>query len=201
MGAKGYLYEKAGPLERLFYISFIPHNYWDVKLGQIEFEDCSYAPPKNAKLKVGADSQIGFYSALLESIKTDGNLRAWAGNLLIVASDPTEDMALATGFYLSTSLLRANPSAEICSLDLSMFFDVDRNRAPELVVIHNITSEATRERVQLCRDYIKWATRSALCVVCVGAANPLEVCYNLLRTPANMVLCGSHKVTNLQMEF
>lgn len=197
---KGFVYEKATALERMYWTRHIPQRYWNVKPENISFKGCAYKR-KDMQLKVPPEPQVEYFSQVMETIKTQQSIAEFAGQFLCVGSTPSEDLALSVGFLFATRLLQRNPSAEVSVIDLSGFYDVDRNIAPELTIIHNLTSDSTRERIQLARDYIKWALKYSFCVLCCSGRQPLEFSLDVLQIPANMVIYGEDEATNLQREY
>jgi len=201
MSNKGPLYDKGTEYERLFHINYIPYRYWKTEPKDVSFSAISYTPQAESKIRVPVDAQENYYASVLEEIRTHKNVKKFAGTFLCISSAPSEEHAMQAGFVLATSLIRTDVAANIGAIDLSLFNPVDKASAPDLVVIHNITCDSTRDRLQHARDYINWATRRAFCVLCTSGKNPLEMCYEVLRMPANMVLYSDERSAKRVLSF
>lgn len=201
MARRGPLYDNASEIERLYYINKIPFKYWKTKPNDISFTSMSYTASEDNKVKVTSQTQTQYYDSLLNCIKDHNNLHPFAGSFLCFSSTPSEEGSLSAGFVLAKSLIQRNVTSNIAVVDLSMFYQVERDKSYDLVILHNVISESTRDRIQVARDYVKWATRSSLCILCTAGKNPLEMCYDVLRLPANMVFFADDHPVKKSLDF
>ena len=202
MSKNGPLYDDAKDAnERLYFINKIPYKYWKSKHSDVSFSNMSYTHNEESKLRVTAAAQDDYYKSITTCIDETKNVRKFAGSFVCISSSPSEEHSMAAGVSLATHLIQKNPTATIGIVDLSLFYQVDRSQPHDIVIVHNVTSDSTRDRIQHARDYINWATRTALCVLCTSGRNPLEMCYEVLRMPANMVLFSDERSSKRTLNY
>ena len=162
------------PKHNQYYAAGIPWRFWKESPGSPEFKDVMWA---SGKVKV-ADQQKWYD-------------KVWEGKLytkpylILFASSPTDEVALAHTFQICKRIIRkpkvdgkprriqiqvAGPEAE----------SVDKhNEGCEVFVLHNVMAQTDRARVTLVRDWITRNDAAFRLITMAGQPDDFRLCYGV----------------------
>jgi len=136
-------YYKASPAEKILYLAGIPKRYWHI--------DHSILVPRpivTERTVINAERQQEWLDKMQEPEKL-------SGVIIGIGSDPTDDLALAAGFSAVRSMVQQrSDTGDVLVVDpANTQYDTMIN--PKIVMIHNVTVDSTRPRVQDVRDWLR----------------------------------------------
>lgn len=107
-----------------------------------------------------------------------------SSRLIVVASSPTEEWAMAVGAAIMRQAFNREIKREMLDASNPIPDRLNAIVIPSVVVLHNITHESSASRIDKLRDWIKIASNST-CVVCVSGSDPRTFCDERLRMAAD----------------
>jgi hypothetical protein len=134
---------------RLYYASAIPSRFWDERPGDPIFQDATWS-----KKKISAKTQREWYDKLI-----DGKVFA-KPHIVLFASDPTDETALAHAFHLCKLMVktikkdgtRRRIQIDVASDDIR--HDA-HNASCDIFVLHNVLAKTDRQRVTVVREWLR----------------------------------------------
>lgn len=135
--------------DRLLYAAGVPSRFWNEKAGQPVFLDATWA-----KKKIAAKTQQEWFDKLLE-----GKVFS-KPHLILFASDPTDETALAHAFHLAKLMVktvnregnRRRIQIDVASEDIK----ADAHNADcDMFLLHNVLAKTDRARVTVVREWIR----------------------------------------------
>lgn len=163
-------YHKASKRERMYFFSGIPERYWaslQYKLAPIIVED------RDGITKVSVARQ----EKDVASLKKPLDRAAVIG----IGSAPSDDAAMAVASDVAKELIARRLRVEYIDLgDWSIRYQVDNERLPDMVVIHNLMIDSPPQRLMHARDWAHWAD-GTLCMIVVAGTDPVTFFRDKLR--------------------
>ena len=163
--------------ERLYFLSGIPERFWSTT--QIQLSSFSATNDDNSISKISLKFQQEYFKNLVDNPKSK--------DTVCIASSPTDTHALAGASIIAK---RAVDLELICEM-IDLGNQIRLEKAPDVIIIHNITEDSTWDRFQLARD---WLSRydGSLTVIVAATANPISF-VKKLRKDVDQILFSNNK--------
>lgn len=158
---------------RLYYACGVPYRFWDEKPGEPTFTQATWGSSK-ATVKMQED----WFAKLV------GGKPFTKPHLVLFASDPTDETALAHAFQLCKVVVREPPREGVMrriQIDVaSEEIRADTHNATcDVFVLHNVLAKADRARVTVVRDWVKKHEDVFRLIVIAGTPDDFRHTYGL----------------------
>jgi len=179
------MYYKASPLEKMYYTIGIPQRYWKESEYCQEFYPIvkEYVAGKTKKYKTITQREQRKWFRKFTAERPKELLLPY---LVGIGGEPTDDLALQAGFEIIKKAIsldfKQKHQFKTCIFNLGSIDkrELSLEEIPDVLLLFNITSESTNERIQLARDLLL-ECESSFRIIVISGSEPISFFQNKLR--------------------
>ena len=177
-------YHQASDFEKLLWACGIPSRYWSVALSSLRPVAVTYESNDGIE-RISASTQAEY---LKERVSNPELLQS--NRFVCISSCPSDEHAMAAASLLARTAIQDGwENEDVVKVRMIDIQDYESSRkddeeffsiSPEMLLIHNLNEDSSKERVSLARDLLR-SMEEIYRVVVVASDSPLKFAREFLR--------------------
>lgn len=191
-------YYRANELEKRFWSIGIPSRYWKDETFSFStmVKEIKSAKTKKPPVIITEEKQKEIFKQFTEGNNPEPLQHPY---LILIGSVPTDELAVSAGFDIIKHAIglavKEVHRFKITSIDLGNFSikDHPEDDTPNIIMIYNISSKATQDRIQLARDVI-YEFNNSFKILSLGGSDPVDFYQDHLMIKPDVCLYFKNKI-------